>query len=276
MSNTAFRFPIAGADENTWAQYVLAMERMNIGLNTCKLYNDGGALKLTKGRIGIDDGTQPSICEIDTITTIALTGSTSIWQEIYMTVTATTVSFTAINIAGAINAYEISSTFTNAYNAEKEGYYINADRRCIGIVWVGSTGNLDGIINTESNRQGYNGYSYVETTQTYKMVWTVFQDYYHNFIIYPIGDWNMDTTATIPIPHSIDRTKIRNVCVVIRNDSDFTYTPIEYYDGTAPSGSWECSGVSFTLRRTAGRLYDSASYNSTSYNRGWIYCELNE
>lgn len=178
--STAFRFANEGADENTWAQYVLAMERINIGVNTCKLYNDGGVLKLSKGRIGIDDGTQPSICEIDTVETIALTGNTSQWQEVYMTVAGTAVSFATADIVGATDPRFLPAGFTGVYNAEKEGYYINADRRCIGIVWVNAAGTLEGIINTLNNADGFEGYALTDDAND----WIYTYSKYKGFINY--------------------------------------------------------------------------------------------
>lgn len=277
--NQAFRFANEGADDNSWAQYVLAMERMNIGLNTCKLYDDGGVLKISEGRIGIDNGVQPSICEIDTVTTINLTGSTSIWQEVYMTVVGTAVSFATINIAGATDWSTLPAGFTGAYNAEKEGYYINAARRCIGIVWADSAGNLEGIINTESGREGYHGYSYYDSAEennNHPLYFKKLLDVEKIWGDWDIGDWNMDTTTFINITHNISSIaqRIIEFNVQVRNDINSLSYPLNYpgnVGGDAQPVLYAITGsITFTLYRVTGSLFDSVNFDSTSYNRGFI------
>jgi hypothetical protein len=94
-----------------------------------------------------------------------------------------------------------------------------------------------------------------------------------NCKIIDIGDWNMDTTGTLNVAHGLgaEYKKIRNLNLVIRHDDD-----ILYYEAFVT-----VSGVSLTtidatniqLSRVNGGTFDSTGFDSTSYNRGWIYLE---
>lgn len=92
--------------------------------------------------------------------------------------------------------------------------------------------------------------------------------------IVEIGDWNMSSTITLNVNHGIiDYRKIRSVTFVIRNDSDN-----EYYAGntlvggtSAPAaGAYIISSTYVRLTRVTSGFFDSADFNATSYNRGWI------
>ncbi|MFX1587726.1 MAG: hypothetical protein ACFFC1_06205 [Promethearchaeota archaeon] len=94
-----------------------------------------------------------------------------------------------------------------------------------------------------------------------------------------IGDWNMDTTANVSIAHGLtDFKTVISIQAIIRNDADDTYYKIERgQDSADPSlisatiGGWSSTNV-VLYRRTNG-LFDSVSFDSTSYNRGWIVIE---
>jgi hypothetical protein len=84
-----------------------------------------------------------------------------------------------------------------------------------------------------------------------------------------IGDWNMDTTANLNVAHGLggDWQKIRNICIVIRNDANTTHydlmdSGVQYWDST-----------NITMERNAAGTFDNANFDSTSYNRGFIYIE---
>ena len=81
-----------------------------------------------------------------------------------------------------------------------------------------------------------------------------------------IGDWNMDSTSFSGVSHSLTNWQsIRDVSVVIRNDADNRYynTPdanlTAYFDSSF-----------FILTRLTGGAYDTATFSTTSYNRGFI------
>lgn len=92
--------------------------------------------------------------------------------------------------------------------------------------------------------------------------------------IVEIGDWNMDTTASVNISLSgvASQEAIRHLSVIIRNDANTNFYPLEILNGGLPSGFWSIGGSNITLGRVASTgLFDSTNFNSTSYNRGWVY-----
>jgi hypothetical protein len=92
-----------------------------------------------------------------------------------------------------------------------------------------------------------------------------------------IGDWNMDTTATLNVAHGLGSLfkKIKSISVIVRNDADTTY-----YDFTRGTTVGLVQGqvntidsTNIALERLAVGLsgvFDDAAFDSTSYNRGWI------
>lgn len=96
--------------------------------------------------------------------------------------------------------------------------------------------------------------------------------------IVAIGDWNMDSTATLTVAHGVsDFTKIRSVEVYIRDDDNTNIYPIGTGFNlsnpvTVPQGAIQSisSSLVFLARLTSG-LFDGTNFNSTSYNRGWIH-----
>jgi len=96
--------------------------------------------------------------------------------------------------------------------------------------------------------------------------------------VVPIGDWDMDTTGSLPVPHGLtDVTKIRSISVMIRPDSgEIPLYLISKLDSIDPStlaiqgGVYRIGSTNIELVRLTGGQFDAAAYNATSYNRGWI------
>lgn len=110
---------------------------------------------------------------------------------------------------------------------------------------------------------------HIDTTPT-----TTYRVYREKII--EIGDWNMNTTASVTVAHGLgaDYKKIRPpLSVMIRDDADDFYIPIYgaeaagHISGTAQIGD----STNVTLARITGGLFDNVGYQATSYNRGWIY-----
>jgi hypothetical protein len=95
--------------------------------------------------------------------------------------------------------------------------------------------------------------------------------------ILTIGDWNMDTTSNRgPIAHGLGSswTNIRHLSAVIREDSDGYRIPLLSSSASATSGHNTIEvrdSTNLYLNRETGGRFDNANFNSTSYNRGWIY-----
>jgi hypothetical protein len=97
--------------------------------------------------------------------------------------------------------------------------------------------------------------------------------------IVDIGDWNMDTTDTVTVLHGLNETKIRGINIWIRFDSDIG-------DGTGGANFFTGSSATIagegaviipsnqttllSLTRRTGGYFDSANFDMTSFNRGWI------
>lgn len=87
-----------------------------------------------------------------------------------------------------------------------------------------------------------------------------------------IGDWDMDASTEKGASHGLSATEwktIRNISCTIRDDSDTLYHN-QYTQVGATNTSPRFNSTIIALRRDAGGVFDNTSYDSTSYNRGWI------
>ncbi len=92
--------------------------------------------------------------------------------------------------------------------------------------------------------------------------------------IVDIGDWNMDADASVDVAHGLSLGDIRSVTIMVRADDGNTqFIGIGHpYVVTSPGlyiDSINATNVS--LGRTSGSAFDGVNFNSTSYNRGWIF-----
>lgn len=87
-----------------------------------------------------------------------------------------------------------------------------------------------------------------------------------------IGDWNMDADNTVLVAHGLTLSKIRTVKAMIRNDANSVHYDLLTTDGSGnfAAGYDFISSSDVSLRRTFGGFFDGTSFNSTSYNRGWV------
>ena len=98
-------------------------------------------------------------------------------------------------------------------------------------------------------------------------------------VVLNIGDWDMDTTATLTVAHGLSATEwktIRDVSVIIRNDADTFYYNLDQVSAVFPnpSASWKSlNDTNLYLERIASGAFDTPTFSSTSYNRGWITLE---
>jgi hypothetical protein len=87
-----------------------------------------------------------------------------------------------------------------------------------------------------------------------------------------IGDWDMDTDAQTTVAHGVTGSNIRSMDVIIRNDFDNAYLPLNHgtLDGTSIAGSYDWTSTTVFLDRVTGGEFDNTNFDSTSFNRGWI------
>jgi hypothetical protein len=106
-----------------------------------------------------------------------------------------------------------------------------------------------------------------------------------------IGDWNMNTTASITIPltsfgledSSAGANKIMGIDVIIRSDDNYYVNPLNYLDSSAYAAhgtylvSYDgMSGWNLHLHRKSGGNFDTTNYEDTSYNRGYVTLRLTD
>lgn len=92
-----------------------------------------------------------------------------------------------------------------------------------------------------------------------------------------IGDWDMDTNASVSVAHGIGSLfkKIKSISVIVRNDADTAYYDISRGSnaGLAQGFVQSIDTTNINLERLGvglSGLFDDAAFDSTSYNRGWI------
>jgi hypothetical protein len=97
-----------------------------------------------------------------------------------------------------------------------------------------------------------------------------------------IGDWDMDTLGNPSISpvHGVDAAKIIDVVAMIVSDTGIApYITLTRANGSSDglvSGGITINTTTLTLFRVVGGVFDSASYNSTSFNRGYVYITYEE
>jgi hypothetical protein len=86
-----------------------------------------------------------------------------------------------------------------------------------------------------------------------------------------IGDWNMDSTATKNIAHGLLLNNIRTIQGTIRDDGSTTFYPLMFSPySTYSAVTVYCDATNAVCDRQSGSIFDSALFDATSFNRGWI------
>lgn len=134
----------------------------------------------------------------------------------------------------------------------------NLTRNVTGNVTGDVTGNADTATEADS---ALHAHSIIETgTGAGVMRWKIIS----------IGDWNMDSTASVNINHGLTIGKIRTVHVLIIQDSTNYMFELTIMDAGTVAGTFSILTSYITLTRTAGGVFDSVAYDATSFNRGFI------
>lgn len=94
--------------------------------------------------------------------------------------------------------------------------------------------------------------------------------------IIEIGDWNMDSLASVQVTHGLTVSKIRSISAIIRHDTDNVVDPAGGLQSTGfvDFGIGLVGFSTITLERRTGGFFDSTDYDSTSFNRGWIVVDF--
>ena len=137
--------------------------------------------------------------------------------------------------------------------------------------WYDSTGNYRYVAQMTLNSGLYDNKILYSPAG---MIWTGGASGNLKFRIIEIGDWNMDSTVNVTLYHYIEYNKIRTVNAIIRNDAGTMYFTLPYptsennYIDSHFILNYKDSSV--LIARRAGGIFDSSSFDSTSYNRGWV------
>jgi hypothetical protein len=167
MSNRFVRVATPGGDDGVWDEYEEPINLLGLGNNTLKLYNDAGTLKLAQGRCGLDDSSSKGACIVDTITTITIAVLTaSLWAKVELSKTASALNIEITSIAGENDPETLPASFTGGYDADKQGFYISATKRCIGLVWINAGSAIEGIVNCLAG-ESYCGYATSDDADDY-------------------------------------------------------------------------------------------------------------
>jgi len=91
--------------------------------------------------------------------------------------------------------------------------------------------------------------------------------------ILQIGNWNMDTTNSVAIATGLTWAKIISAIAHIIDDASTTKYPITHWDSTLELYLSITSDGNINLFRKGGGLFDNVNYDSSPFNRGWIFLE---
>ncbi len=158
MAKTYYPRPTDGGDLNIWGPKQQRQTQIAIGLNTAKVYLDGGILYLSDGQIGLNYSSSGyGIIINDAAASISIAALTaSLWGSMASSEVAGTVVTEITSILGA-NDPAMLPTWT--YDPGKGGHYSTPTKRDIARVWINAAGAVEGIVNEIGGVDGYTGYA---------------------------------------------------------------------------------------------------------------------
>lgn len=87
-----------------------------------------------------------------------------------------------------------------------------------------------------------------------------------------IGDWNMDSTASLAVSHNLSSiVKVIGIDVIIYSDDSTLVYPLTFETAPTANGAYYLNANDINMTRATGQGFDGAAYDSTSYNRGKIH-----
>ncbi len=95
--------------------------------------------------------------------------------------------------------------------------------------------------------------------------------------VFNIGDWNMDSTTTVNVAHGLGSnfTKVRSADVWIQKDDSSSYVRGSASATDDGNQVWvdEITSTNIILFRLTSGRFDTATYDATSFNRGFVQIE---
>ncbi len=298
MADTFYREPTNHGDNNNYHDYVMLQLRCGgRGGLTMELYNSGGSLYLSAGYAGIDDGVTKGTVERTAAAALSIAGiSVGTWCKVEVAVSGSAVTYTVLDIAGAVTEHTIPPTVVAAYDYRKAGYYLTASKRIIGLAYKTGAGNLGRIVNPNSNHSGF----FESPVNTFHAQGNIETDALiladgsisanggirpgsaglpdvvsvQKHITYLIHDWDIDTVQNYDIVVTEDLTTAICFEVVLINDAGDRVYDLYYRctDGTGGNvGVSQVAADTLRVNVRTGGFFDSADFNDGSANpRGFL------
>jgi hypothetical protein len=287
MADTFYREPTNHGDNNNYHDYVMLQLRCGgRGGLTMELYDSGGALYLSAGYAGIDDGVTKGTVERTAAGAISLAGSTNNrWILIEVSVSGSAVTYSLSEEMGTEDT--IPPTVVAAYDYRKAGFYVSATKRLIGIAFKMYGGTLGRIYNPNSNKSGF-----LEAPTVYGPIDSdreiVSEDYLEGkegvksgnqdppgtyehlcWKMVDLGTWDMDAAASKAVViFTVGNwmAHIRGIVVFIKSAGgqlyDFNMKGTGEVYGSQTGIEIDVPGTSVKLYRNTGGFFDNPTFNN--------------
>ncbi len=199
-----------------------------------------------------------------------ITPNASSWTA----VTTANTAYIALTPSGSAGSQVLAAVYTDTaptWVLSKAGWYASA---------ASLTRYAAGVTKTSATQ--YDGAFILGVHQDYGMAGIVVGHEAGNFLkvkVVEIGEWNMDTTASVSIAHGMGATffeKVRTTSAMIRADAGgFAVNLASINTGTAhvDGGVQHVDETIIFIDRSDGGRFDGPEYNATAgtvANRGWV------
>ncbi len=223
----------------------------------------------------------------------------------FMQVSLTNFATTAASLIGTGSVFELAGSIysctetaislaTGTASAAVSVYYVaipsaggttcTFTMNSVAPTWVDAK---QGFYASAASTSRYLGGSYIGTAATYYTKFIYTPDMISGYLlpngktrpilkkVMDIGDWNMSATTTVNVNHELPYPNIRTTMITIRRDDDAVKRTSVFAGDTAGDVDIEVIVLPsiISANRLVGGFYDTAEYNSTSYNRGWLIIE---
>ena len=261
MAGTIVSTPALGASD--WSSWITQQGLTDRGFMRLSLTNFSGsaASQVAGGGVVEVAGSIYNFATNETITLATGTASASV-----------AVYFNVIPSAGGTTCTVAMDATAPVWSDAKQGFYASAasTTRVVGGSYIGTAA-------TYYSKYLYTGRNLdycLETGETRPLIRRRIE----------IGEWNMDATAKVTVPHDLGSAviRVRFIWALIMSDSKETFMPLTGMNFTdeALEGGVRISSLVpsvIELQRRATGIFDSVSFDgtaSTVASRGWVTIEF--
>ncbi len=260
MACTIVSTPALGASD--WSGWITQQGLTDRGYSRVSLTNFAGTIASAIGTGSVFEAAG-AIYNNTSETAISLaTGTASANVAVYIM---------AIPAAGGTTCtFEIDSIAPTWVDA-KQGFYASAasTTRAVGGMYIGTAATY------------YTKFIYTQDMLTgYLLPWGETRPILKKII--QIGEWDMQSDATIDVPHGMATRflNVRSINVMIQDDTSNSMTDFNTVSATSGESILQqvfINQINVRLRRDTGGFFDAVAYNATAStiaNRGNIYVEF--